>query len=145
MRSMIIPTGIILFTKIYSNLRGSRNQPIFQKTITSFSGISPYESTTLILKFFFLFRDPINHSHSLLKQHQRFSKFQREDSFILEYMNWLGHHEFGLNLKSFEFPSPKTTNDYSSEDINFWLVIWINYYARILEIMNDKNVFFNSL
>ncbi|MDN5217193.1 sulfotransferase [Fulvivirgaceae bacterium BMA12] len=92
-------------------------------------------------KVFFLFRDPVNHAHSLLKQHQRFSKFQKEDPFTLEYMNWLGHHEFGLNLKSFKFPSSKITDDHPPESINYWLISWINYYSHILEIMHDENVF----
>ena len=50
-----------------------------------------------------LFRSPLEHANSLLNQHKKFCKIQKKDPFILEYMNWLGHHEFGLNQKQFSF------------------------------------------
>ena len=82
----------------------------------------------------FLFRDPLNHAYSLLKQHVRFSDFQQEDPFITDYMNWLGHHEFGEKHKYFQFSFSEINDNYDRNSINYWLTIWINYYTRILEI-----------
>lgn len=92
-------------------------------------------------KIILLFRDPLNHAYSLLKQHVRFSKYQKQDKFIAEYMNWLGHHEFGLNLKHFEFSVNAISNTFTPESINYWLCIWINYYSVITRVTEDKNLF----
>ena len=47
---------------------------------------------------FFLipFRYPSNHVGSLINQHKRFKKIQKENNFTRKYMNWLGHYEFGF-------------------------------------------------
>ncbi len=52
-------------------------------------------------KFIFMYRHPLDHSASLLKQHHRFTAMQQKDPFIREYFNFLGHHEFGSNHKPF--------------------------------------------
>ena len=49
-------------------------------------------------------REPLQHSQSLLKQHLNFTHLQKQDNFILRYMNYLGHNEFGLNHKSWNTP-----------------------------------------
>ena len=49
---------------------------------------------------FIILREPLSHCLSL-NQHINFIKLQNEDKFILEYMNSLGHYEFGLNQKVF--------------------------------------------
>ena len=49
------------------------------------------------------FREPIQHAHSLLRQHRHFSAMQSNDAFGRSYMAWLGHHEFGLDHRPFVF------------------------------------------
>jgi hypothetical protein len=56
-------------------------------------------------------------------------------------MNYLGHHEFGLNYKFFLFEKPTIdVSKYTGN--NYWLAQWINYYHYILELIerfqNDK-------
>ncbi len=129
---------------IYQNLLKPSSKPNSTYIAKNNNFLLRYQSIRKFnpdFKIFFLFRDPVNHAHSLLKQHRRFSKFHKEDPFTLEYMNWLGHHEFGLNLKSFTFPSSIATYNHPPESINYWLTGWINYYSRILEVMHDENVF----
>ena len=92
-------------------------------------------------KAFFLFRDPLDHAYSLMKQHKRFCEMQNEDHFVLEYMDWLGHHEFGLHQKSFVFSSANGQANYPTDSINYWLGIWINYYRRLLELKDENNLF----
>lgn len=93
--------------------------------------LSQFPSAKLLL----IYRNPIDHAQSLLKQHQYFSALQKEDSFSLLYFNYLGHHEFGLNHKPFQLLEEK--NWYCNPNqINYWLWIWYQYYAYILEIDN---------
>ncbi len=80
------------------------------------------------------FRDPLQHALSLMKQHEHFSEVQEGDKFTLEYMTWLGHHEFGLNQKTFFLNDEETfnkTESYKKTDINFWLADWKNYYKYV--------------
>jgi len=101
-----------------------------------------YESMRKLNKKFvmvILFRDPLEHAFSLLNQHNRYRKFQQEDSFVREYMNWLGHFEFGLNHKYFDFTSPEVIKAYDENTIDYWLRIWIDYYSYILTLPPDEN------
>lgn len=88
-----------------------------------------------------IFRDPIEHAQSLMDQNKNFLAQQSEDPFVLDYMNWLGHYEFGINLKVFEFGNDKTWLKYDKNSLNFWLAIWLNYYQYILQFLNEKNCF----
>ncbi|WP_211208914.1 sulfotransferase domain-containing protein [Cytophaga aurantiaca] len=90
-------------------------------------------------KVVFLFRHPIEHAYSLFKQHQRFSKLHQEDPFTLEYMNWLAHHEFGMNLKYFQFATTNIPADANPETIEYWIHVWINYSKVILNLEDDPN------
>lgn len=89
-------------------------------------------------KVIFLFRDPVDHAYSLLNQHNRYCKFQQEDPFILEYMNWLGHHEFGLNHKSLTFTETRAST-YDPSTLNYWIQCWIAYYSRLLLLIRDDS------
>jgi len=89
------------------------------------------------------FRDPLQHAISLLNQYFRFSEVQAKDKFSLKYMNWLGHFEFGLNHKPFYFgdDSFNRLKNYFTDDINYWLLIWNNYYSYLLN-NHTPNVLF---
>jgi hypothetical protein len=86
-----------------------------------------------------LWRDPLQTAYSLFKMHQKFSKAQSEDPFILEYMNLIGHFEFGLNHKPFEFERPFQTL-FSLDDPNYWLSYWIYVHSHILQLNGSDNV-----
>ena len=84
---------------------------------------------------FVLVRDPLQHAFSLMKQHQKFEKEQTADPFILEYMNWLGHHEFGLGQLPFNLSgsAPQQTD---RGQLNYWLERWMDYYNYAKTISN---------
>ncbi|TAI48582.1 hypothetical protein [Flagellimonas allohymeniacidonis] len=86
-------------------------------------------------KTFILFRDPLSHASSLMKLHKSFSKNQTEDPFALDYFNYLGHHEFGLNHKPFLLTEEFTSHrgEFDMESIDYWLAIWLNYYRYVLK------------
>ena len=83
-------------------------------------------------KFLILFRNPLDHAISLMNQHKNFSKLQKEDKFIRKYMNYLVHHEFGLNQKQMNFEN-KPKSSFKKDNINYWLEQWINFYGHILK------------
>lgn len=66
---------------------------------------------------------------------------QEDDDFVLEYMNWLGHHEFGLNQKAFQFGEETPQFSENKASLDYWLQIWINYYSYLLTV-DRKNVIF---
>ena len=91
-------------------------------------------------KIVLLFRDPVSHASSLLKLHNRFSAEQKEESFTLEYFNYLGHHEFGLNHKPFLLTNDFDNNRelYAVNSLNYWLAVWLNYYQYALDQINEE-------
>ena len=87
--------------------------------------------------FLVTFRDPLQQAYSLLNQHKKFCELQKKDKFILTYMNYLGHNEFGLNYKSWNLP--KKFSD--AININHWLEQWYLFYKNIYENINGyKNI-----
>lgn len=92
------------------------------------------------------FRSPLDHALSLMNQHQHFSRIQKESSFSLSYMNWLGHHEFGLNQKPFHLEDEELfqkLNNYLKDDINYWLLVWLNYYQYVLKYFTYTCILFS--
>lgn len=72
------------------------------------------------------FRDPLQQARSLLRQHQLFSQRQAADRFSLQYMNWLGHYEFGLGRRHYAYS--KVENPFDAMDIDYWLRCWHDAY-----------------
>ena len=93
-------------------------------------------------KFLFvvLFRNPLLHATSLLEKHLYYSELQNEDPFVEEYMNWLGHHEFGLSQKAFQF-GEKEPPQGGKSSLDYWLKIWLNYYQYALQIEDAQSLF----
>ncbi len=85
-----------------------------------------------------LFRDPLSHAASLLEKHLQYCELQDEDPFVLEYMDWLGHHEFGQHQKSFLFAGGQALDE-DKRSLDFWLKLWTAYYQRALDF-SDPNL-----
>lgn len=90
-----------------------------------------------------LYRDPQTHAASLMEKHQEYSRLQEEDPFVLEYMNWLGHHEFGQNQKPFLFRDSEDLSESDKGSPDFWLKSWIRYYEKALQIHHPNTLFVN--
>lgn len=86
------------------------------------------------------FRDPLQHSYSLLSQHRLFLEYCKQDKFILNYLKWIGHKEFGpgyipIHKKNLFF------EDYL--DINHWLEQWTLTYQHCFDTLQGKsNIYF---
>lgn len=89
--------------------------------------------------YIILWRNPLQTAYSLWRMNERFTAAQIQDSFVLEYMNLIGHYEFGLNHKTFEFNAPFQTK-YSVKDPNYWLSYWIYVHTHILNTSWANNV-----
>ena len=90
------------------------------------------------------FRNPLDHAKSLMVQHQRFVKTHHEDPFSLKYMNWLGHHEFGANLKPFRLNNdamPRCPEEL--DDFSYWVRYWGCVYDYVLVNHSDDIVLFD--
>tara|TARA_A100001035_G_scaffold91329_1_gene71347 strand:+ start:221 stop:1255 length:1035 start_codon:yes stop_codon:yes gene_type:complete len=94
--------------------------------------------------FLLMFREPIFHAYSLLNQHKNFLSLQKKESFILEYMNLIGHREFGNGHVPFVYSNNVyDLNALSNKlEINYWIKQWINTYKSILDskIYLNKNI-----
>lgn len=91
-------------------------------------------------KIYVLFRDPLQHAYSLMKQHLKFVKTQEDDPFVLTYMEWLGHFEFGKGQRPFALPAGELAPfEGDAGSINYWLQRWISYYSYVIGI-NDVNL-----
>jgi len=90
--------------------------------------------------FIIPFRHPLQHAYSLMKQHKHFSSMQKNNPFVLKYINWLGHFEFGLGHKPFIWKQEDEAilQQFSINEINYWLQCWKNYYEKILAF-NEAN------
>ncbi|MGC9371507.1 MAG: sulfotransferase [Paracoccaceae bacterium] len=69
------------------------------------------------------FRHPLDQAASLRAQHLRFRRLQAGDRFVLRYMRYLAHHEFGRDHRPFRFagaPAPGA----APEEIEYWLEVW---------------------
>ncbi|MDH5751322.1 MAG: sulfotransferase [Deltaproteobacteria bacterium] len=86
------------------------------------------------------FRNPLNHAFSLLSQHQRFSKMQQDDGFVLSYMKWLGHHEFGLDHRRFHF-GMNELKPYSPDGMDYWLSVWCETYEWLEKSRPEQALF----
>jgi|APSaa5957512493_1039668.scaffolds.fasta_scaffold02445_8 hypothetical protein len=84
-------------------------------------------------------RDPLDHSNSLYEQNKNFLLNQKKDKYIKQYMNYLGHHEFGIDHKYWN--KPIIFKD--KQDINYWLEQWYLFYNDVYnKYKNNKNCLF---
>lgn len=90
------------------------------------------------------FRNPLDHSKSLHRQHLRFLEIHSTDSFSLQYMNWLGHFEFGSNFKPFKFSRevlPKDSDE--PRTLDYWLRYWKCVYEYVINHHSSEVIFFD--
>lgn len=89
-----------------------------------------------------LFRNPIQHAASLLRQHRNFLAIHQADPFAQRYMADTGHYDFGANLRPVDFDQWLSTQqplDFNTFD--FWLHYWIHTYQYLLKHVRDHVTF----
>lgn len=84
-------------------------------------------------RFVVPFREPVQHAGSLLKQHLAFLEAHRDDVFSRQYMEGIGHYDFGLNLRPVNFDGwADGDRRADAVDIQFWVEYWIAAYRNVL-------------
>ena len=78
------------------------------------------------------FRDPVSQAISLQRQHFNMLALNERDPFSASYMNWLAHHEFGLNQRPFLLTEATVTGD--PQTLEYWLQRWCDTY----QFVSDK-------
>ncbi len=90
------------------------------------------------------FREPLNHTASLLKQHRNFLRIHKEDSFASDYMRAIGHYDFGQNLCPVDFDDWFDQRQSKEADsLAFWLEYWVASYKQLLAKKSSFLNFFN--
>ncbi|MCB1738032.1 MAG: sulfotransferase [Gammaproteobacteria bacterium] len=80
------------------------------------------------------FRNPLDHAQSLLRQHLQFRKLHAHDRFALDYMRWLGHHEFGAGFKPMLLtPDMRPTHPDEPLGLAYWLRYWTSLHRFLLD------------
>ncbi|WP_088340969.1 sulfotransferase [Robiginitalea sediminis] len=130
-----VPAEVLEKYKVYVNLvcHSKGKQRYISKNnnnILRLDALRQLENSHIIM----LFRDPVTHANSLMKLHKSFSADQESDPFMLDYFNYLGHHEFGKGHKPFilleDFQSRRS--EFSTDSLDYWIYNWINYYEYLL-------------
>ena len=94
-----------------------------------------FPSSTILVPF----RDPLAHVASLKQQHERFLLQHSRDSFSRRYMKWLGHFEFGENLKPINFDGWLGGGEMPAVvDEEFWMNYWTAAYGYALRHKRDN-------
>lgn len=84
-------------------------------------------------KILVIFRHPIEHCASLLRQHKNFLSMHDSQPFVMEYMADIGHFEFGKLRRPIAFPSLESyTRGRDSLSFDFWLGYWVAAFEHIL-------------
>jgi hypothetical protein len=83
-------------------------------------------------RFVVAIRDPIETAISLYRQHKSFIAMQADDPFVLEYMGFLGHHEFGRGHLPLSFEHGYRMSEVSIDSLDYWLQRWLDVYCEIL-------------
>jgi hypothetical protein len=95
----------------------------------------PLQRGTFIVPF----RHPLQQAASMKRQHERFLKLHEEDDFVREYMEAIGHHEFGKGLKPVDFDGWLEDAAPPSE-LTFWVQYWMAAYRFVLRHAEDNVV-----
>ena len=100
--------------------------------------LSTFINPTILVPF----RDPIQHSYSLLNQHKKFIEESKNDNFVAKYMEWIGHTEFGPNYMPINNKRLYFKNDL---EINHWIEQWYLTYQNVFQLLkNNHKVHFIS-
>jgi len=88
------------------------------------------------------FRQPDGHIASLARQHARFLKAHDENAFALQYMQSIGHFEFGRALRPIDFNGWLTkASNLERGTPDFWAEYWIAAFEAVLQTAGPRCLF----
>lgn len=91
-------------------------------------------------------RNPVEHAVSMLRQHRNFTERHATDPFTQEYMEDIGHYEFGSLHKPIAFPAlDDLTRDLDPGSLAYWLAYWISAFGHLAGHQGADFVCFEAL
>ena len=95
-------------------------------------------------RFVFLYRNPITHVGSLIKQHTLLSKIHHKNPATLEQFKYLCHFEFGKCRRVLSLTSPETEKEIyllwnQGKAPQAWALYWDMIYRYILSLLQKFN------
>jgi hypothetical protein len=118
---------------IYQILKKYKKSRYLSKNNYNYKRINKIKSIFPNSYFVITYRNPLQQAYSLFNQHKNFIQMQTQDKFILDYMNWLGHTEFGLGYKNWYKPILY----HNSMKIDHWLEQWYLFYSNLLKNISN--------
>jgi len=97
---------------------------------------APLRGGTFVIPF----RDPVQQAASMKRQHERFLQIHEDDDFVREYMEAIGHYEFGKGLRPVNFDGWLEDSSDTPNRLAFWLRYWTAAYRHILEHTDESSV-----
>lgn len=88
------------------------------------------------------FRDPVAQAGSMLYQHHNFTEMHRADPFAKDYMEGIGHFEFGASHRRIDFGS-RLADTYDPQSGNYWLAYWIEAFEYLAGLVDMPLTFFD--
>ena len=80
-----------------------------------------------------LFRNPIDHVSSMLRQHRNFKEIHSSDMFARRYMEDIGHFDFGDNFRPINFNNWLDRSESNDADTPaFWMQYWCEAFDYVL-------------
>lgn len=93
-------------------------------------------------RFIVPIRHPLTHIQSLVRQHQRFSGFAKDDHRIPEYMRAVGHYEFGLQRKPIVTSDSNVHSTTACWDAGLeaegYAWQWLDVYRHVASLVRDN-------
>src|SRR5690606_18254042 len=85
-------------------------------------------------------REPASQIASLIRQHRRFTDLHARDRFARQYMEGVGHFEFGAALRPLGFPGAPESAE-GADCVDYWLRYWIAAYSHVLDSAPASAIF----
>jgi hypothetical protein len=83
-------------------------------------------------------REPIDHAGSLLRQHLRFGALHAKDPFSKQYMEDIGHLEFGALHRPLQFDGMEGLSErYEISSWDYWIAYWVRAFRHIIRYEKD--------
>ena len=113
---------------------GSGTLRYLSKNNANLSRLRAIEALFPTARILVVYRNPLAQVASLAGQHRRFLEEHSREAFSARYMRWIGHFEFGENLRPIDFDGRYSRDGVPPDaDTTFWLEYWTAAYRHALE------------
>ena len=120
--------------------KSGRGPPRYlSKNNANLSRLQAIETLFPTARILVVYRDPLAQVASLAGQHRRFLEEHTRDAFSRRYMRWIGHFEFGQNLRPIDFDGRYSRDGIPKDaDSGFWLEYWTAAYRHALQTRGSR-------